>query len=98
MPDNVITPQEYELHLKDLTERLRAHLGGGGEDARTLLREAEELLELGEVYPEVLQRHTAVEGLVAGVLAHERQREFTGDLYSDREAPGCLLGWLFGGK
>ena len=91
-----LTPQEYELHLKDLRERLHSYLKGGGENVDRLLRDAESVLELAETYPHVFERYREVEGLVAEVLARRRQQKFLAQPSAPAEAPGCLLGWLSG--
>ena len=59
-----------------------------------LRRQAEEVLSLREQFPDVYSRYEDVEGLIADVLARQRQKQF---MASDapKEAPGCLLGWLF---
>ena len=89
-----LTPEEFELHLKDLRERLRAYLTAGEGDARGLLRDAEFVLELAEGFPEVVERNEDVQGLVAEVLARRQQEKLFGQGDEGRQAPGCLLGWL----
>jgi len=93
-----ITRDEYELHLKDLSERLRAHLESGEGRGEELLREAEELLELGQEFPDVLEHHGELQGLVAELLARRQQEKFIATQQPQKEAPGCLLGWLLGRK
>ena len=89
-----LTPEEYELHLKDLHARLEAHLAGAGEDAERLLKDAERVLELADSFPDVFERYRTVEGLVADTLAHRRQEQFLAQQRGPDERPGCLLGWL----
>ena len=91
-----LTPEEYELHLKDLRERLKSQLETGGGDIDALLRDAEHVLELAEEFPEVFARYEVVNGLTAEVLARRQQRNFLGAQAPERESPGCLLGWLRG--
>jgi len=93
-----LTPQEFELHLKDLRERLIAFIESGEGNAVELLREAEQLLALKDRFPQVYERHADVEGLVADVLARRRQQRVMGVGGERRRAPGCLLGWLLKGK
>jgi len=91
-----LTPQEYELHLKDLRQRLIEHLeGAGGENPDRLLKDAERVLELAETFPDVFRRHRDVEGLVADLLARrEQQRFLAAQQPSQARQSGCLLGWL----
>ena len=89
-----LTPEEYELHLKDLCGRLRTYLEGGGGDPGHLLKDAENVLELRDEFPDVFQRHEIVEGLVAELLARRQQDKFRSQGTTRRETPGCLLGWL----
>ena len=91
-----ITRDEYELHLRDLSERLRAHLESGEDKGEELMREAEELLELGPEFPDVLERHGEIEGLVAELLARRQQEKFIATQQPEKESSGGLLGWLFG--
>jgi hypothetical protein len=99
MPPQNLTPEEYELHLQDLAQRLREFADTGQGDSSKLMREAEELFELSEDYPEVFHRHEDLQGLVAALLARKQQEKYRAG-FEEREkrrAPGCLLGWLFGG-
>jgi hypothetical protein len=89
-----LTPEEYELHLRNLSERLKSQLETGGGDIDALLHDAEHVLELAEEFPEVFARYEGVGGLTAEVLARRRQRNFLGAQTPERESPGCLLGWL----
>ncbi len=98
MAKDSLTPQEYELHLKDLRERLRLYLDGGGGDLKQLMKDAEAVLELAEAFPEVLEHHTDVEGLVAELLARRQQAKFGTGRAAPRQGPGCLLGWLTSGR
>ena len=93
MPPTSLTPQEFELHLKDLRARLTACLERGEGKPAELLGEAEQVLALRDDFPEVWERYADVEGLVAGMLARRRQQRVLGTP-DRREAPGCLLGWL----
>jgi hypothetical protein len=92
-----LTPEEFELHLTDLRDRLRAHLERGEGSYSDLRAEAEKVLSLAGEHPEEYARHPEVEGLVADLLARGRQKEFMA-WGAPEEAPGCLLGWLFGGR
>jgi hypothetical protein len=88
-----LTPDEFGLHLADLRARLTAFLERGEGKPAELLSDAEQVLALREDFPEVWERNADVEGLVADVLARQRQRKVLGTP-EQREAPGCLLGWL----
>jgi len=88
-----LTPEEFQLHLGDLRERLVAYLERGEGKPAEILGEAEQVLALRGDFPEVWERHADVEGLVADLLAHRRQQKVFGTP-EQREAPGCLLGWL----
>jgi hypothetical protein len=92
-----LTPEEFELHLEDLCERIRAYLERGEGKYDRLRSQAEEVLSLSDEFPEVYERHTEVEGLIAAMLAREKQKEFMA-WNAPGEAPGCLLGWLFRGR
>ncbi len=92
-----LTPEEFELHLTDLRDKLRAHLERGEGRYSDLRAEAEKVLSLAGEHPEVCARYPEVEGLVADLLARGRQREFMA-WGAPAEAPGCLLGWLFGSR
>jgi len=96
MANPPITASEYDLHLKDLCDRLKDCLAGGGGDSGGLLREAEELLGLAEDYPEVMRRHEDVSGLVGELLARREQQKFMNAPGQAREPSGCLLAWLPG--
>ncbi len=98
MSGTSLTSEEYELHLKDLADRLRTYFEGGGGDIGGLLKDAENVLELREEFPDVFQRHEQVEGLVAELLARGQQERFRSQGGAQREKPGCLLGWLRRGK
>jgi len=88
-----LTPEEFELHLKDLRERLCAHLERGEGEFKRLCKEAEELLALRGEFPDVSARYEDVEGLVAEMLARRKQRDFMASS-APADTPGCLLGWL----
>ncbi len=92
-----LTSREYELHLKDMCERLKAYLEGGGEDPKHLLKDAENVLELADSFPEVFERYRRVEGLVAAVLARQKQHELFVTPKGPPDSPGCLLFWLLRG-
>ncbi len=96
MAEPALTAEEYELHMRKLMDDLRALLERGEGKAHRLLREAEELLEMAEDYPAIRERYAALDGLLAETLARERQKKFMA-VGQEREARGCLLGWLFGG-
>lgn len=96
MTESGLTPKEYELHLQDLRDRARAFLASGEGNIKQLLHDAESVLELGEEFPDVLERYGEVPGLVAGLLARRQQREVMGTPAAGRESAGCLLGWLKG--
>ncbi len=89
-----LTPQEFELHLKDLREKLRAHLERGEGSGSQIRRDAEQVLALAHEFPEVYARYPDVEGMVADLLAREQQKQIFGT-GQPREAPGCALAWLF---
>jgi len=97
MPES-LTPDEFELHVRDLRDRLREHTVSGSGDTKALLRDAEHVLELAADYPDVMERYPEVEGLVAEVLARRQQKRFLATGTEAKESPGCLLGWLFGRK
>ena len=96
MKESQLTPQEYELHLKDLRERLTLFLDAGSGDPRQLMKDTEAVLEMADAFPEVFRRYEDVEGMVGELLARHKQSEFLSQQSGPREAPGCLLGWLFG--
>jgi hypothetical protein len=88
-----LTPQEFELHLKDLRQRLRAYLERGEGSLRGLRKEAEDVLALAPQFPQVYERYPDVEGMVAEMLARQRQEDIFGT-GKPRQAPGCMLAWL----
>jgi hypothetical protein len=98
MSDSHISPQEYELSLKALINRIKTYLESGEGDTDQIIREAQELLEMKDVYPEALRRHRELEGLLGELLARREQERFRGSSKDEREAPGCMLGWLFGDR
>ena len=102
MPPAKLTPQEYELDLTGLCQRLRDYLEAGTGDVKALRRDAEAVLELADEFPQVIECHPEVNGLAAGLLARMEQQKFLapaeGAASAGDEAPGCLLGWLLGGK
>ena len=91
-----LTPQEYELYLKDLAERLRDFLERSEGRPDRLKQDAEDLLGLADAHPDVFARHSDVEGLVAEMLARVEQTKFRSAGTASREAPGCMFGWLLG--
>lgn len=91
--DTLLTPEEYELHLKQLRERLESHLDRGEGKRRELMDEAEKVLALQEQFPEVYAQYVDVEGLVADLLARKQQAKFISQPVSE-QSPGCLLGWI----
>ncbi len=94
MSSSGLTPEDIELHLNDLRERLVAFLERGEGKASELRKAAEHVFALRDEFAEVFERHGDIEGLVADFLARQRQVEFTG-VQERRDAPGCLLAWLF---
>jgi len=93
MTDTQLTPDEYELHLSDLRERLCAFLERGEGNLSRLRRDAENVLALTDEFPDVWARYGDVEGLVAEMLARQEQLKYMAPAPKS-EAPGCLLGWL----
>ena len=89
-----LTPEDYELALRDLEGKLEAFLQRGEGSRKALRRQAEEMLSLRDQFREVYDRHPGIEGLVAELLAREQQERYMA-FNAPREAPGCLLGWLF---
>jgi hypothetical protein len=94
MAGSSLTPQEFELHLKDLRDKLRAYLERGEGSPARLRKEAEAVLALAQEFAEVYERYPDVEGMVADLLAREKQSQVFGTGQA-REAPGCALAWLF---
>jgi hypothetical protein len=94
MAGTSLTPAEFELHLKDLRDRLRAYLERGEGNLKQLHKEAEAVLSLASEFPDVYERYQDVEGMVADMLARERQQAVFGT-GAPPKAPGCALGWLF---
>lgn len=90
-----LTPKEYELHLRDLRDRLSGYLERGEGDVKTLLHDAESVFELADAYPDLIERNEDVQGLLAEVLARRQQQKFIAQPEAQQERPGCLLGWLF---
>lgn len=88
-----LTPDEYSLHLQDLKARMEAFLDKGEGDLRRLLHDAEELVGMRDEFPEVYERYPDIEGLCCGVLARRQQMRVMGGP-QEKEAPGCLFGWL----
>ena len=93
MADAGLTPQDYELHLRDLKERLVAYLERGEGDLKKLHRDAEELLSMVDEFAEVYARFPELEGMLAEMLAKEKQLQFMPEAPA-ADAPGCLLGLL----
>ena len=92
---SALTPEDYELALRDLEGRLDAFLQSGEGSRKELRRQAEDVLSLAEQFPEVYARHPQVEGLVAELLARQQQEKYMA-FNAPREAPGCMFGWLLG--
>jgi hypothetical protein len=90
-----LTPEDYELALRDLEGRLNAYLQSGEGSRKDLRRAAEDVLSLSDQFPEVYARHPQLEGLVAELLAREQQERYMA-FNAPREAPGCMFGWLLG--
>jgi hypothetical protein len=88
-----LTPDDYDLALRDLEGKLEAFIQRGEGSRRALRREAEDALSLRDEFPQVYARHPGIEGLVAELLAREQQERYM-SFNAPREAPGCLLGWL----
>jgi len=97
MGDSGLTPEEYEMDLRDLRDRLLAFLERGEGRLGQLKADAEKVLVLAQDFPDVYERYRDVEGMVAEMLARAEQRRYMGT-DSRKEAPGCLLGWLFKGR
>lgn len=100
MAGQPISPREYEMSIEALIDRIEIYLDTGEGDSQQIIREAEELLELKDVYPEAINRHPELQGLLGELLARKQQERFRANRKEgeEREAPGCLLGWLFSGK
>ena len=99
MNPSSLTPQEFEQHVEELRTHLREYLEQDVGKYRQLRAEAEQVLRLAPDFPEVYEKFPDVEGLVAEMLAREKQKDFMASQEPDQEAPGCLLGWLArGGK
>lgn len=94
MAETKLTPEEYEMAIRDLQQRLEAYLERGEGDRKQLRREAQDVLNLSNEFPGVYARNSRIEGMVADLLAREQQQKFIAQ-QEEREAPGCLLGWLF---
>lgn len=91
-----LTPEYYELALRDLQAKLDAFLQRGEGSRKALRRQAEDVLSLSDQFPDTYARHPEIEGLVAELLAREQQERYMA-FNAPREAPGCLLGWLVRG-
>jgi hypothetical protein len=98
MSGSPLTPEDYELHLKDLRRKLTDFVERGEGDVRALHKEAEAVLALADEFADVYERYPEVEGMVADLLARERQMDVFGAGGQEEEAPGCLLGWLIKGR
>lgn len=90
-----LTPQEYEMELESLRDSITAYIERGEGEYKRIRRRAEELLLLRHEFPEVYARHEDIEGIIADLLAREKQKEFMSWYKEEEEAPGCLVGWLF---
>jgi hypothetical protein len=93
MTDSSLTPEEFELHVQDLRQRLQAFLERGEGSLPRLRKDAEEVYLLRSDYAEVFDRHPDLDGLVGEMLARREQRRFVAP-GARTESPGCLLGWL----
>ncbi|KPK65646.1 MAG: hypothetical protein AMK73_02320 [Planctomycetes bacterium SM23_32] len=93
MAADSLTPGDYELHLKDLREKLTAFIERGEGNPKALHREAEAVLALADQFAEIYGQYPEIEGMVADLLARERQLQVFGT-GREQEAPGCMLGWL----
>lgn len=100
MDEPPISRQEYAQSLDMLTERLKEYLDSHEGSRKQLMREARELLELKEAYPEVYSNYREIEGLVGDMMARKHQERFLKQREKKEEAqsPGCLIGWLLGGN
>lgn len=96
MDNQTLSPEEYELHLKDLSERLEVFLERGEGDAGRLLKLAEELLGMSEAFPAVYEKYRRIEGLAGDMLAKRTQQQFMKGDSAAGARRGCLIGWLFG--
>ena len=97
MPEPSLTPQEYEQHLVDLRDRIRAYFDTGEGSARDLEAEARKVFALANEFREVFDRHEEIKGLVGGLLARRQQEKAMGAYAAPpAEARGCMLGWLLG--
>ena len=97
MAQGGLSPQGFELHMRDLRSKLSAYFERGEGSARQLLKEAENVFALAPQFPEVFARFPEVEGMVADLLARQRQEDVfgSGPARGRPNAPGCMLGWLF---
>ena len=86
------------MSLQALIDRIKTYLDTGEGDTNQIIREAEELLEMKDIYPEALRRHREIEGLLGELLARREQERYMSSQKEKREAPGCLLGWLLKGE
>lgn len=97
MAETSLTPEDYELEIRQLKRDLKAYLERGEGDRKELRRKAEQVLKLSDEFPRVYADHSDLEGMVADLLAREEQEKFL-STEAPRESPGCLLGWLWGRK
>ena len=88
-----LTEEEYEAHLRDLAERIRAHLERGEGDRDRLLNDCEKVLELADDYPAAVQRHPEIEGLVGELLAKRQQDKFMRGVGGQQQHAG-ILSWF----
>ncbi len=93
MPDAALTPEDYERELEELERRLQDYVERGEGERKQLRRDAQSVLALRGEFPNIYARHTAIEGLIADLLAREQQEKFVAT-EAPREAPGCMFGWL----
>jgi hypothetical protein len=95
--DSLLRPEEYEMDIKALKQRLKDYLEKNEGKEQELMDECEKVVALREEFPEVYARHPELEGLIADMLARRQQKKFRADESVTNDSPGCLLGWLFGG-
>ncbi len=70
-----MTPDEYETRLVRLEERLSLCLHTGQMDD-SLREEIELLIGMKEEFPEIFERHSAIEPLIGDILSSEVRNDF----------------------
>ncbi|MFP4175942.1 MAG: hypothetical protein ACOC2T_01345 [Planctomycetota bacterium] len=100
MDEPPVSRQEYSQYLDMLIDRMEQYLDSDEGSREQLMREARELLELKDVYPDVYDNHRKIEGLVGDMMARKHQERFIeqGGKEQEGQSPGCLIGWLMGGN